>query len=458
MKEVEVVQLPQDEMPTQWFNILPTLAATIGKLPEPKDPDEGESRLKKLPEYLVGECLNQEFSEKTWVDIPEGIQNLYQHVDRPRPLFRARHLEEKLKTPARIYWKAESFSPTGSHKTNTALAQAYYAAKEGYTRLVTETGAGQWGTALSHAASLNDLDCTVYWVRDVYDWKKDRRNLMKFLGAKVFASPSKNTEVGRELLKEDSNHRGSLGIAISEGIEDALRNKDDTRYCLGSVLNHVLLHQTVIGLEAKKQLEMIDEKPDVVTGCFGGGSNFGGISIPFVADVLNKKAETKFVAAQNEAAPSLVRGEYKYDFADYAEKTPMLKMYTLGHKTKTKPIKADGIRYNGGSPIFGELRNHGIVSAVAFPSDERYVFERAKLFTQTEGWLPAPESAHGIAYAIDRAVTCKRTGKPEVILVNVSGHGFLDIPGYREKLGKGISGKISPNYIERTTAPNPFSF
>jgi len=425
-----MVNLDTKELPSRWYNIIPDLPEP---LPPPHDPEKGESRIKNLPNILLAECLKQEFSSDSWIDIPEELREMYFQAGRPRPLFRAFNLEKKLDTPARLYYKSEFYSPTGSHKVNTALAQAYYAKKEGYERLATETGAGQWGTALAYAASLANLKCTVYWVRAVHDWKKDRRNLMELYGAEVFASPSPKTEFGKTLYNKDQKHPGSLGIAISEGMEDA--NKDPKAiYCLGSVLNHVLMHQTIIGLETQKQFEIFDDYPDTVISCLGGGSNFGGFALPFMHDVLKQGKKIKFLAAQSQAAPNL-QGEYKYDFADYAEMTPLLKMYTLGHKIDMEPIKGDGLRYHGCSPILSLLRNHKLIDTIAYPQDEKHVFERAKEFIRAEGFLPAPESAYSVACAIDEALKCKESGEKKVIAFNISGHGFLDIPGYREVLG-----------------------
>ncbi len=426
----KMVNLRVEEMPTQWLNILPSLPEP---LPPPRDPKEGPSRLQNLPNLMIGECLKQEFSMAPWVDIPGGILDLYAKAGRPRPLFRATQLEKRLDTPARLYYKGEFFSPTGSHKVNTALAQCWYAKQEGFERVTTETGAGQWGTALAYAAAVNGLRCTIYWVRSVYNWKKDRLNFMKLLGAEVFASPSPKTQMGRKLYDTNPEHPGSLGIAISEGLEDSQKDPKAT-YCLGSVLNHVLMHQTIIGLETQKQFEIFEDYPDVVISCLGGGSNFGGFALPFVHDVLKKGKKIKFIAAQSQVAPNL-QGKYEYDFADYAEITPLLKMYTLGHRTEMKPIKADGLRYHGSSPIISLLRHHGYIDTVAYPADERLPFERAKMFMETEGWLPAPESAYSICAAIDEALKCRESGEKKVIAFNISGHGFLDIPGYRSVLG-----------------------
>jgi tryptophan synthase beta chain len=307
----------------------------------------------------------------------------------------------------------------------------YYAKKEGYERLTTETGAGQWGTALAYASALAGLKCTIFWVRAVHNWKHERRTLMHLYGADVNASPSNKTESGKKLYEKNKNHPGSLAIAISEGLEDAL-NDEQAVYCLGSVLNHVLLHQTIVGLETKKQFELADDYPDIVISCLGGGSNFGGFTLPFYHDLLKKKKETKFIAAQSQASPNL-QGKYMYDFADHAEMTPLLKMYTLGHKTEMPPIKGDGLRYHGCSPILSLLRSKGLLDTVAYPKDEKHVFESAKMFVESEGFLPAPESAYSVACAIDTALEHKNEEK--VIAFNVSGHGFMDIAGYKEVLG-----------------------
>ncbi len=424
-----VVQLPDDERPTKWYNIQADLPEP---LPPPKDPATGPSRIKALPDLLIGECLRQENSTQRWIDIPSEIQDLYRQAGRPRPLIRARRLEERLGTPARLYYKTEFYSPTGSHKVNTALAQAWYAKQEGYERLTTETGAGQWGTALAYAASLAGLQTTIFWVRAVHDWKTQRRQFMRMYGATVHASPSSETATGRALLEKDPQHPGSLGIAVSEGLEDA-GGDEKAIYCLGSVLNHVLLHQTVIGLETQRQFEQIGQYPDLMVSSLGGGSNFGGFTLPFFADAFHGK-EIRFIAAQSAAAPNL-QGEYRYDFADHAELTPMLKMYTLGHRAEMKPVRGDGLRYHGCSPILSLLRHRGLIDTIAYPTDERHVFERARMFVQAEGFLPAPESAYSIACAIDEALKAKETGERTVIAFNVSGHGFMDMEGYADVLG-----------------------
>jgi len=423
-------QLSVDEIPDRWYNIIPDLPEP---LPPPKDPDTGPSRVQNLPNLLMKTCLGQEMSAERWVPIPEGLRDLYAQAGRPRPLFRALSLEKALGTPARLYYKAEFYSPTGSHKVNTALAQAYYAREEGIERLTTETGAGQWGTALAYATALTGIKCTVYWVRAVHNWKKARLGFMRMLGAEVFASPSDRTEFGRKLHQQDPNHPGSLGIAISEGLEDA-QGDPKASYSLGSVLNHVLMHQTIIGLETQKQFAKAGDYPDLMIACLGGGSNFGGFCLPFIGEVLTKGKKIKFLAAQSQSAPNL-QGQYRYDFADHAEITPLLKMYTLGHTATMVPIKGDGLRYHGCSPILSLLRHHGIIDTVAYPADEKHVFERALVFMRTEGFLPAPESAYAICAAIDEALRCKETGEKKVIAFNISGHGFMDIEGYQQVLG-----------------------
>ncbi len=429
--EVDQIALSPEDLPKKWYNIVPDIP---GGLPPPKEPDDGESRMEALKRRLVGECLKQEMSTSSWVDIPEEIRELYIHAGRPRPMYRALRLEKRLGLKkARIYYKREDLSPTGSHKVNTAIAQAYYAAKEGKHTLVTETGAGQWGTALSYAASLMGMKTVVFWVRAVYDWKRERRLLMQMYGAEVHASPSDLTAFGRRLLSEDPKHQGSLGIAVSEGLE--FTDLEGGRvYCLGSVLNHVLLHQSVIGLETIKQFELVGDSPDVVIACLGGGSNFGGVALPFLGEVLQRKRKCEFIAAQSEAAPNLIKGEYRYDFGDTAGHTPLMKMYSLGHDTPMTPIMSDGIRYHAAAPIISALKSKGYVKAIAYPADEMLVFEAARTFLETEGWLIAGESAHAVRAAMDEARRAESKGEERCILVNISGHGFLDLDAYRHKM------------------------
>lgn len=425
------IPLPIEELPKEWYNIVPDLPEP---LPPPKEPETGPSRMDFLARTMIKECLKQEMSKDRRIPIPEEIRELYIHMGRPRPLYRARRLEKSLGLKkVKLYYKREDLSPTGSHKTNTAVAQAYYALKEGKTTLSTETGAGQWGTALAYAARLLNLKCVVFWVKSVYDWKADRRTLMKLLGAQVHSSPSSKTSIGREVLSKCTEHPGSLGIAISEGLEYAEKHKDCV-YSLGSVLNHVLIHQSIIGLETIKQFDLIDEKPDLIVGCLGGGSNFGGIALPFIGEVLKGKRECEFLAAQSLAAPNLVEGKYRYDFCDVAEYTPLLKVYTLGHRVEMPPIRADGLRYHAAAPIISLLRHHRLVKAVAYPTDEKLIFEAAKTFLQSEGWLPAPESSYAIRAGIDEALKAEKAGVEKVICMNISGHGFLDLTAYKEKL------------------------
>jgi tryptophan synthase beta chain len=428
---VTQISLPVEELPRKWYNIIPDLPKA---LPPPKEPETGPSRAEFLGRTMIHECLRQEASNDRWIPIPEGVRDLLIQAGRPRPLYRARRLENKLGLKkVRLYYKREDLSPTGSHKVNTALPQAYYAAKEGKSVLVTETGAGQWGTALSYAASLMGLSTVVFWVRAVHDWKTGRRTLMRLYGAKVYASPSDQTSFGKKLLSKDPKHPGSLGIAVSEGLEYT-EGSPDRVYCLGSVLNHVLIHQSIIGLEVIKQFEQVDDSPDLVVGCLGGGSNFGGIALPFMGEVLAKKRKCEFLASQSEAAPNLLKGEYRYDFGDTAGHTPLMMMYTLGHEAVMQPIRSDGLRYHAAAPIISALRAQGLLRAVAYPADEVAVFTAARLFLESEGWLIAGESAHAVRAAIDEAKRAESKGEEKCILINISGHGFLDIDAYNSVL------------------------
>lgn len=424
MEDIQI-GLAVKDMPRQWYNIQPDL-------PEPLPPPVGS--LVILSKAMLAESLAQETSKERFVEIPEEVRAIYQ-LWRPTPLFRARNLERclGLSPGIKLFYKAEYHgNPTGSHKVNTAVPQAFYAKQEGKRRLTTETGAGQWGSALAFAASQFGLELTVYWVRAVFNWKKERGDLMKCFGADVLASPSRKTEAGRKLLKQNPKHPGSLGIAISEALEDAASH-DEAVYCLGSVLNHVLMHQTIIGLEAKAQLEKVDVYPDVVVSCLGGGSNFGGLALPFLGDVLREGRRTRFLAVQSQGAANL-QGEYKYDFADHAELTPQLMMYTLGHTAEMPPIKADGLRYHACAPILSLLRHRGFIDTIALPVDEERALRCGLLFMRTEGQIPAPESAYSIAGAIHEARQAMERGEDKIILFNVSGHGFLDIKAYMKFL------------------------
>lgn len=419
--------LDEKELPKKWYNINPDLPVP---LPEPKNPEEKDN-INKLPQMFSSGVLEQEMSMERWIKIPKKIREIYKRIGRPTPLFRAKGLEEMLDTPARIYYKREDYSPTGSHKLNTAIAQAYYAKKDGAERLTTETGAGQWGSALSLACSLMGLECKVYMVRVSYDQKPYRKTIMQIYGAEIVPSPSTDTEFGRKILKENPKHPGSLGIAISEAIEEALQN-EKAYYSLGSVLNHVLLHQTVIGLELKKQLEIAEETPDIIIGCVGGGSNFGGTILPFVKDKIDGKLDCEFIASEPVACPTLTQGEYRYDYGDTAGMTPLLKMYTLGHDFIPPSVHAGGLRYHGMAPQIALLVKENIVKARAV--SQKSVFESGVTFAKAEGVIPAPETCHAIKVAIDEAKECKKTGKEKTIIINFSGHGLLDLQGYEDYL------------------------
>lgn len=432
MSEKRVYNLDENEIPRQWYNILPDLPK---QLPPPIDPSTREPvDPRKLERIFASELVKQEVSRDRWIPIPDQVIEAYR-AWRPTPLVRARRLEEMLNTPAHIYYKWEGVSPPGSHKPNTAVAQAYYNMKQGIERLTTETGAGQWGSALSFACALFGLKCTVYMVRISYNQKPARKLLMQAWGAEVVPSPSDKTRFGRSLLEKDPNHPGSLGIAISEALEDCLTH-DNTRYSLGSVLNHVLLHQTIQGLEARKQMEMAGEYPDVVVGCVGGGSSFSGLFWPFYYDVFSKKApkDVKFVATEPTACPTLTKGVYTYDYGDTAKTTPLLPMYTLGSDFVPPPIHAGGLRYHGDAPTLCLLKKEGAVEARAY--DQVSVFEAATLFAKAEGFLPAPEPSHTIKYVIDEARRCKETGEKKVILFNLCGHGHFDLAAYEEFFAK----------------------
>ena len=423
MEQTKII-LDENEMPKQWYNVLSDLSSPIEP---PLDPITWEPISPDALEPIFSKALiKQEMSSERFIDIPAEILEIYR-LWRPSPLYRAHRLEKLLKTPAKIYYKNEGVSPAGSHKTNTSIAQAYYNMKEGIERLTTETGAGQWGSALSLACNYFDLECKVYMVRSSYYQKPYRKSLMTIWGGNVVPSPSPDTEFGRKILKEQPETPGSLGIAISEAVEDAIAH-DNTKYTLGSVLNHVILHQTVIGAECKKQLEQVETYPDIVIGCCGGGSNLAGISLEFIKDKLEGKGTARVIAVEPSACPTLTEGEYRYDFGDTAEMTPLLKMYTLGHKHVPPAIHAGGLRYHGDSPIISKLCAEGLIEAVSY--DQYPVFDAAVQFARTEGIVPAPESSHAIRCAIDEALKCKQTGEEKTILFNLSGHGHFDMTSY----------------------------
>jgi tryptophan synthase beta chain len=441
------INLPEKDIPSSWYNVVADLPF---ELPPPINPGTGRPLAKSdLSAIFPVALIEQETSAKRWIPIPSDVLDILR-IWRPTPLKRAVHLERALKTRSRIYYKDESASPTGSHKTNTAIAQAYYNKKAGIRRLTTETGAGQWGSALSYACNVFGLGCRVYMVKVSYHQKPFRKSLMHIWGSEVVASPSELTQSGRAILKEDPQCQGSLGIAISEAVEEAAKNKD-ANYSLGSVLNHVLLHQTVIGLEAKKQLKMMGEKkPDYLIACVGGGSNFGGFAFPFVTDKL-KDDGIKILAVEPSACPSLTKGVYAYDHGDTASLTPLLKMFTLGHKFIPPGIHAGGLRYHGCSPIVSAMAAKGLIESKSYHQLE--VFKAAVLFAKTEGLVPAPETAHAIKCAIDMATKDK---KEKCVVFNFSGHGFLDLSSYDKYMAGELKNYAHPtNQIQKSLKDLP---
>jgi len=422
--DITKYNLPESEIPTHWYNI----AADLPKAPPPPlHPGTGQPiGPADLAPLFPMELIKQEVSTERYIEIPDEVREIYK-LWRPTPVIRARRLEKALGTPAHIYFKYEGASPVGSHKPNTAVAQAYYNKQEGIKRITTETGAGQWGTAMAMACNFFGIELKVYMVKVSYEQKPYRRSLMQLYGASVVASPSADTNAGRGILAATPDTPGSLGIAISEAVEDAA-GREDTKYSLGSVLNHVLMHQTVIGQEALKQMEMAGEYPDVVIGCAGGGSNYAGMVFPFMRDKLTGGKKTRFVAVEPEACPSLTKGEYRYDFGDTAGMTPLVKMYTLGHTFIPEGIHAGGLRYHGMGNLICELYDQGYMEARAY--HQNAVFEAAVQFTRTEAIVPAPESAHAIRAAIDEALAAKEAGEARVILFNLSGHGYFDMTAY----------------------------
>jgi tryptophan synthase beta chain len=432
MTERTKFDLSPDQIPSAWFNITPDLvAAGIPPLP-PLHPGTKQPITPDLLAPLFPEALiMQEVSSEQWIDIPGPVIDAY-GLWRPSALHRATRLERELQTPAHIYFKYEGTSPAGSHKPNTAIAQAYYNKEAGIRRISTETGAGQWGSSLAMACKFFDLECLVFMVRASFGQKPYRRIFMETFGAEVRPSPSPTTGAGKKILDEHPDSTGSLGIAISEAIEVAATS-DDTHYSIGSCLGHVLLHQTVVGLEAKEQMEMAGERPDVVVGCVGGGSNYGGLAYPFMAGKL--RGETpgmRFLATEPAACPTLTKGRYAYDFGDTAQLTPLLPMYTLGHDFVPAPVHAGGLRYHGDSPSLSLLVKEGYMEAAAYTQNE--VFDAAVLFAQTQGIIPAPESAHAIRGAIDEAIAARDAGQERVILIGLSGHGHFDMQAYDDYL------------------------
>ncbi|RMG57063.1 MAG: TrpB-like pyridoxal phosphate-dependent enzyme [Gammaproteobacteria bacterium] len=421
MQQTKII-LEESEIPTHWYNV-------IADMPNPPAPPLGPDGNPVTPDALAAifpeALIEQEVSSERWIEIPEEVRQGYT-MWRPSPMFRAHRLEQALGTPARIYYKYEGVSPAGSHKPNTALAQAWYNKQAGIKRLTTETGAGQWGSSLALVGQMFGLEIRVYMVKVSYEQKPFRRSMMQTWGAEVVASPSNLTESGRKILAQHPDSPGSLGIAISEAVEEAA-SREDTNYALGSVLNHVLLHQTIIGLEAKKQFEKLGEYPDAIFAPCGGGSNFGGVAFPFLADKAAGK-EVRLVAVEPTSCPTLTKGHYAYDFGDAVGLTPLLKMYTLGHDFVPPGIHAGGLRYHGDSALVSQLYNEGLIDAVAVP--QLATFEAGVQFARAEGIIPAPESNHAIRACIDEALRCKETGEPKVLFFNLSGHGHFDMAAY----------------------------
>jgi tryptophan synthase beta chain len=437
---VKKIFLEEKDIPRKWYNLAADLP---GRKYPPLAPDGSVLKPEMLERVFPANIIQQEVSTRRWIDIPEEIIEILT-LWRPAPLRRALALEKYLKTPARIYYKDESVSPAGSHKPNTAVAQAWYNKKFGIKRLTTETGAGQWGSALAFACNLIGLQCRVYMVRISFDQKPMRKTMMQVWGAECFASPSPHTAVGRRILRKMPHTPGSLGIAISEAVEDALSDKSGkSRYSLGSVLNHVMLHQTIIGLEAKKQLKLAGEKkPDVVIGCVGGGSNFAGIAFPFICDKIHGE-KIEVIPVEPTACPTLTKGPFAYDFGDIAGLTPLLAMYTLGHKFVPEPIHAGGLRYHGMAPLVSQAAAEGLICPRAF--DQIKCYQSAILWAKTEGTIPAPETSHAIACAIDEAKKARQEKKQKVILFCYSGHGLMDLAGY----DKFLSGKLTKYSLPR---------
>lgn len=417
--------LAEKEIPEAWYNVVVDMPVKPRPMlnPATKEPLKAEDLYPLFTEAVANQEMN---TTDRWIEIPEEVRDMYK-IWRPTPLVRARGLEKALDTPAHIYFKNESVSPVGSHKLNSAIAQAYYAKQQGVTNITTETGAGQWGAALSLAAKHFGLALAVYMVKVSFNQKPYRRSIMQTYGAEVIASPSMSTKAGRKIITDNPNYQGSLGTAISEAVELAM-STPNCKYTLGSVMNHVALHQTVIGLEAEKQMAMAGEYPDVVIGCFGGGSNFSGISFPFLRHNFTDERNTRFIAAEPSSCPKLTRGVFQYDFGDEAGYTPLIPMCTLGHNFSPANIHAGGLRYHGAGAVVSQLKEDGLIDAVDIPQLE--TFAAATLFAQTEGIIPAPESSHAIAAAIREAKMAKEAGESKVILFNLSGHGLIDMASY----------------------------
>lgn len=440
--------LQENDIPKSWYNILPDMAVKPKPLihPATKQPIKAED----LYPIFSKEASNQELNTTDrWIEIPDEVREMYR-IWRPTPLVRAMGLEKLLDTPAHIYFKNESVSPVGSHKLNSAIAQAYYCKKEGVTNITTETGAGQWGAALSLAAKHFGLELAVYMVRISFNQKPYRRSMMQTYGAEVISSPSMSTKAGRKIITDNPNYQGSLGTAISEAVELAM-STPNCKYVLGSVLNHVALHQTVIGLEAEKQMEMAGEYPDVVIACFGGGSNFSGLAFPFLRHKLNgERNATRFVAAEPASCPKLTRGVFHYDFGDEAGYTPLIPMFTLGHNFQPANIHAGGLRYHGGGAIISQLKHDNLIEAVDIQQLD--TFKAAAMFARSEGIIPAPESSHAIAATINEALKCKVAGESKTLLFNLSGHGLIDMSAYDRYFANDLTNyEVTPEEIAEST-------
>jgi tryptophan synthase beta chain len=433
------ILLKEEDIPKQWYNIVPDLPHP---LPPFIDPATKEPGVGIVPQIFPKEIIGQEISQERWINVPDEVREIYR-IWRPSPLFRAVGFEKALKTPAKIYYKYEGVSPAGSHKSNSAVPQAFYNMKEGIERVTTETGAGQWGSALSFAACMFGIKATVYMVKTSFEQKPYRKIMMNAYGAEVYASPSDHTAAGRKVLAEDPNNKGALGIAISEAVEDSLesgKTGKKANYTIGSVFNHVCLHQTVEGLEAKKQLEMVDEYPDAIYGCIGGGSSFSGLMWPFYYDRATKKApkETQLVAIEPTACPKVTKGQYTYDHGDTAKLTPLVPMHTLGHDFMPAPIHAGGLRYHGIAPTISVLAQEKQLTTLAVNQVE--AFDAAKIFIRSEGIIPSPEATHAIKAVVDEARKCKETGEAKTLLFVLTGHGFFDMAAY----GEYFAGNLQP--------------
>ena len=441
--------LQEQDIPTAWYNIVADMPTKPQPMlnPATREPVKVDDLCALFARSLAEQELN---TTDTWIDIPDQVRNLYKYW-RPTPLVRAYGLERALDTPAHIYFKNESVSPVGSHKLNSAIAQAYFCKQEGVTNVTTETGAGQWGAAMSYAARAFGLELAVYMVKVSYNQKPYRRSIMQTFGAQVIASPSMSTRAGRKILTDHPTYQGSLGTAISEAVELAMQTPG-CKYVLGSVLNHVALHQTVIGLEAEKQMEMAGEYPDVVIACFGGGSNFSGLSFPFLRHKLTEGRTLRVVAAEPASCPKLTRGRFQYDFGDEAGHTPLIPMYTLGHTFAPANIHAGGLRYHGAGAIVSQLKKDGLMDAVDIPQLE--TFDAARLFAETEGIIPAPESAHAIAATIREAKEAREEGKARTILFNLSGHGLIDMTAYDQYLAGDLRNYVLPDDVLKQSLDN----